>query len=84
MATNLKKMVEEWWKAKWGQQPPAKLLPTHRLFLAMAEQIEANTKNINETSKICQNLALTCEILSERIDLLRKELPESGEKDSER
>ena len=48
MATDLKKMVEEWWNNKWGSQHPFTLLPTHRLFLAMAAEIEDNREEIEK------------------------------------
>jgi len=46
MATDLKKMVGKWWKAEWIKQCPFDILPTWRLFSAMATEIEANREEI--------------------------------------
>jgi hypothetical protein len=53
---DLTKMVEEWWIAKWRKQCPFDTLPTWRLFSAMAEQIEDNTKEIEGNKKEIEKL----------------------------
>jgi len=54
MATELMKMVGEWWKAEWIKQCPFDILPTWSLFSAMAAEIEANREEI-EKLKIRHN-----------------------------
>ena len=68
----LTKLVEDWWKAEWGKhQPPSTLLPTHRLLLAMAEQIEANEAEIEQLKESSENPYLLSE---EEIEQMRQRM----------
>lgn len=68
---DLTKIVKEWIGNYSVAGEHERLL--REILKAMAAEIKANTESLGHALKTCENLLKTCNTLSERIDLLRKE-----------